>query len=114
MTKGMTIGQMIGLGQGALEKYGEDYEHIGIRVQDHPEAVGSEIKHCSHIWDDGVDTGEELDGISAIDARADWLTGNSRYIGKYALILGGYRIERGEDDGEIIIKDAEVLECREL
>lgn len=33
-----------------------DYEIVGIRVQEVPFSLG-EMDHCSHIWDDGEDTG---------------------------------------------------------
>mgnify|MGYP000904177235 CR=1 FL=1 len=115
MLKALKASEMLKLGQAALEKYGEDYEHIGVRIQENPEEVGSIMDHSSHVWDDGHDTGEELDGVCAIDATADYLLGSrSSYLGRYILILGADYREHGYDDGEIIMDSPVVLECREI
>lgn len=80
---------------------------IGIRVQDVPFEMGA-LNHNSHIWDDGDDTGEELDGVCAISR--DMLRYAFQYYGDHIAIIGGDYGESGEDVGEIIIRDAEVLE----
>ena len=111
--KAVDAQEMIRLGREALAKYGDQYEYIGVRVQHHPEEVGNIMTHLSHEWDDGHDTGEELNGISAIDATANYLF-NSRfsYLGRYILILGADYREHGYDDGEIIMDSPVVLECK--
>ena len=80
---------------------------IGIRVQDVPFETGA-MDHNSHIWDDGDDTGEELDGVCAVSYEN--LQYACQYYGEHIAIIGGDHYEYGEDAGEIIIRDAEVLE----
>ena len=82
-----------------------DYDYIGVRVQEVPFELGS-IDHNSHVWDDGDDTGVELDGICA--CTLDRLGANN-YFGDHVAIICGNDVEYGEDDGEIIIRDAEVV-----
>ena len=82
-----------------------DYDYIGVRVQEVPFELGS-IDHNSHVWDDGDDTGVELDGICA--CTLDRL-GSNNYFGDHVAIICGNDVEYGEDDGEIIIRDAEVV-----
>ena len=87
-----------------------EYEYIGVRIQN-PEFELGTIDHVSHRWDDGVDTGEELDGICTLSVKALPRLRNllSGYIGEHVAIICGNYAEYGEDDGEIIIRDAEVV-----
>ena len=97
-----------------LRQNGE-FEYYGIRTQEEAFELG-EIDHLSHVWNDGDDTGEELDGISctAIASRAVSMHGDGTstmgtYYGEHIAIIAGNDIEYGEDEGEIIIKDATVV-----
>lgn len=83
----------------------ETYEYVGLRVQEQEFELGK-IDHVSHVWDGGEDTGVELDGICVCDM--DHL-GANRYYGDHAAIICGYRASYGEDPGEIIIRNAEVV-----
>ena len=90
----------------AADPYRE-YEYIGIRVHEVPFELG-EMTHRSHIWDDGNDTGVELDGVSVLlGAYADLA---KQYYGDYVAIVAGNCGEYGEDKGEIVISDATVIE----
>ena len=82
-----------------------DYEAVGVRVQDVPFSPGS-MSHRSHVWDNGDDTGVELDGICV--CSLDRL-GVNNYFGNHVAIICGNEAEYGEDDGELIIRDAEVV-----
>ena len=82
-----------------------DYGYVGVRVQEEPFALG-EIDHASHIWEDGDDTEEELDGICAINAVS--LEIAPEYFGDHVAILVSDNATYGEDAGELIMKDAEV------
>ena len=82
-----------------------DYEFVGVRVQEQEFELGA-IEHLSHVWDNGDDTGVELDGICA--CQLDRL-GVNNYFGDHAAIICGNEGEFGEDDGEVIIRDAEVV-----
>lgn len=84
-----------------------DYEVVGIRVQDKPFELG-EMSHVSHVWDDGEDTGEELDGVCAI--KFDMAKNSHLYFGDHVAVLAGNRYSFGEDPGEIIIEDPVVVE----
>lgn len=82
-----------------------EYEYIGVRVQEQEFELG-EIDHVSHIWDNNNDTGVELDGICVCEL--DRLGAND-YFGDHVAIICGYRASFGEDDGELIIRDPEVV-----
>ena len=99
--------EMIDRIKAIAEEHELDYEVIAVRVQDVP--VGESIDHVSHIWDDGNDTGEELDGICGTRVSAlDMVSGE--YLGNYVAVIGGNSYEYGEDIGEVIIRDAKVIE----
>lgn len=86
-----------------------EYNYIGVRIQEEPFEIGA-IDHLSHVWDDGDDTGVELDGICAIDvARLDLANRNGEYFGGHSAIICGSCADYGADLGEIIIQDAEVV-----
>lgn len=84
-----------------------DYEYIGIRVSESAFAKG-EILDNSFVWIDGQMTDEELDGTCAIMLK-DARLANS-YFGDHVAIIGSDSMEYGQDLGEIILRDAEVLE----
>ena len=58
------------------------------------------------VWDNGDDTGVEHDGICV--CSLDRL-GVNNYFGDHVAIICGNEAEYGEDDGELIIRDAEVV-----
>lgn len=82
-----------------------DYEFVGVRVQEQEFEIGT-IEHLSHVWDNGDDTGVELEGICV--CGLDRLGANN-YFGDHVAIICGNEAEYGEDDGELIIRDAEVV-----
>lgn len=92
----------------AVEEYDWDYEYIGVRVQDEPFEAG-EIDHASHVWVNGEETEEELNGICAKNAR-NYFDDGTVYFGDHVAIICGNRAEFGEDDGELIISDPVVVE----
>lgn len=82
-----------------------DYEVVGVRVQEMPFELG-EMDHVSKVWIDGEETDEELDGVCATDVNN--LSVNE-YYGEHVAVVAGNYFEYGEDIGEIIIKDAQVI-----
>ena len=96
------------------EEYEMDFDCIGIRTQEIPFELG-EITHNSKAWVDGEETKEELDGIcvTKIDSEAVKMhTGERKfgsYCGNHLAIIGGEIDTYGEDDGEVILKNAVVL-----
>lgn len=88
-------------------KENANYEYIGIRVQEEEFTLG-EILNNSFVWIDGEMTDEELNGTCALMLQDAKLANN--YFGNHIAIIGGDMMEYGEDLGEIIIKDAEVIE----
>ena len=84
-----------------------DYEVIGVRIQEQPFELG-EMSHVSHVWDDGEDTGEELNGVCA--DKHDNLNGGHTYFGGHVAIIAGNSYSYGEDPGEVIIEDPVVVE----
>ena len=95
-----------------VEDLSWDYEFVGIRVQEEPFELG-ELDHVSHVWVDGEDTGEDLDGVCALTLTSkwfDWARLAEAYFGGHAAIVCGNSGAFGEDAGEIIIEDPEVVE----
>jgi len=87
--------------------YELDYTYIGIRIQEQPFELGA-LDHNSVVWDDGEETDEELNGACAINhTMLDAI--NCEYVGDHIAIIAGDSVEYGEDAGEIIIADAEVI-----
>lgn len=84
-----------------------EYEYIGVRVQEN-EFTKGEILDNSFVWVDGEMTDEELDGTCAVKLEDVELANG--YFGDHVAIIGGDSMEYGQDLGEIIIRDAEVLE----
>lgn len=84
-----------------------EYEYIGVRVQEN-EFTKGEILDNSFVWVDGEMTDEELDGTCAVKLEDVKLANG--YFGDHVAIIGGDYMEYGQDLGEIIIRDAEVLE----
>lgn len=98
-----------------IAKYYDDYDYIGVRVQETPEDIGTTMTHISHDWDSEEDTGDLLDGVCAIDAeqmrRVSELERETGYFGTYALVMGADYATYGEDAAEIIMRDPVVLGC---
>ena len=93
-----------------MEEYAWDYEVVAVRTQEEPFELGA-IDHLSHVWVDGDDTGEELDGIcGTMAAGVEQHIGPYGYIGDHMAIIAGNSYEYGEDAHEVIIRDAVVVE----
>lgn len=104
----MTItAEMIKTAKAVSEELFYDYEKFSIRVQDVPFKLGS-MEHVSHIWVDGEDSGNELDGICSQDVESLEKYPHE-YFGEYAAIVAGNEYSYGEDAGEIIIRDPVVV-----
>ncbi len=88
-------------------KENAEYEYIGVRVQENEFKVG-EILDNSFVWVDGEMTDEELDGTCAVKLEDAQLANG--YFGNHVAIIGSDSMEYGQDLGEIILRDAEVLE----
>lgn len=88
-------------------KENSEYEYIGVRVQENEFAEG-EILDSSFVWVDGKITDEELDGTCAVRLEDAELANG--YFGDHVAIIGSNSMEYGQDLGEIILKDAEVIE----
>lgn len=84
-----------------------EFDYIGIRVQE-DEFVEGEILDNSYVWIDGETTDEELDGTCAVNlCDAELANG---YYGEHVSLIAGNSAEYGADLGEIIIRNAEVIE----
>jgi hypothetical protein len=84
---------------------------LGLRCDSRDLEIGEEVGD-SYRWDDGEDTGEQLDGTCAIDAsREDAIALISRYAFSGHLYLIGSQTNYcgGEDKGEIVISNAVVI-----
>lgn len=105
MTKNEAIEKIMERIEEIKDKY--DFGYIGVRVQEDPFTLGETLDN-SFVWVDGEMTDEELDGTCAV--KIDEAELAKRYFGDYVAIIGGDSMEYGQDLGEIIIRNAEVLE----
>lgn len=105
MTKAEAIKNIISRIEEIEDAY--DYGYIGIRVSEN-EFTEGEILDNSFVWVDGEMTDEELDGTCAILLKDAELA--NAYHGSHVAIIGSDGMEYGQDLGEIILRDAEVLE----
>lgn len=113
----------------------EGFEHFGIRADDMEYKVGDICENSHQLFQDpefdedgeliypevddadspyyGFFDAGELNGTCAIRVNEnsinEALEAVKIYSGKHIYLLGGNSIECGNDDGEIIISDAEVL-----
>lgn len=113
----------------------EAFEHFGIRADDMEYKVGDICENSHQLFQDpefdedgelvypevgdpespyyGFFDAGELNGTCAIRVNEnsinEVLEAVKMYSGKHIYLIGGDSIEHGNDDGEIIINDAEVL-----
>lgn len=92
------------------------WENLGIRSQDYPFTLGPMDWESQIIDENGDETGEYLGGVSATDvnARERYMHtqegyGFSSYIGDYVAILTSRRAFGGDDLGELVMVDPEVV-----
>lgn len=105
MTKNEAIEKIMERIEEIKDEY--DFGYIGVRVQEDAFVLGETLNN-SFVWIDGEMTDEELDGTCAI--RIDDAKLAKGYHGDHVAVIGGDHVEYGQDLGEIIIRNAEVLE----
>ena len=91
-----------------LVKNGYDkHEHVarGIRMDDKLFVLGETVPN-SRIWVDGEPTDQYLDGVSVIGYP---ITTDGLYVYDHAYLVEGDAREFGEDDGELILRNARVI-----
>ena len=90
----------------------------GVRCCDDDLARGDKVP-ASRVWDDGEPTDEMLAGASCLKVAhdgigpahiLDHLARLSSYVGDHVYLVGGHYASYGEDDGEIVIEDAVVID----
>lgn len=95
----------------------EDYADFGLRIiPDGHDASAGSVLPVSKRWDDGSDTGEELNGTSTIGIakisdidRAIALLMDAGYQGSQVALVKGEKTQSGEDPGEALINEATVV-----
>jgi hypothetical protein len=94
----------------------QNYEVFGLRVVPRGfEANLGDRLPVSKDWDEGIDTGIELDGTSAIglsEGQAERAINqllDAGYDGDQIVLIGGKNRGYGQDAGEVLIGGAEVL-----
>ena len=112
-----------------------EYDYFGVRADDKEYAIGEEMANSHQLFQDPVyldgdmeelaypyikegpyagfyDAGE-LDGTCAVEVTEstieEAMNSVKAYSGKHLYLVGGYYAECGNDDGEIIIREATVL-----
>lgn len=100
----------------AIKNALEKYDHVGLRTVD----SGHDPLAPSRVWVDGEPTEEFLDGVSVTDVLSpdvwslhqfeppNWRRGGY-YSGDEVYVVGSNYAEQGEDIGEKILKDAQIV-----
>lgn len=92
----------------------DEYEYYGVRWVDEADKVAvGDIAPVSRVWVDGEPTDDVFDGACAVHVRqsgdlAAILAGGVVYMGR-PILLGSMEMTYGDDNGEIIMRDARVL-----
>lgn len=110
--------------QDLVAPYLGKYKYIGIRTQEEPFELG-DMQHQSVVWRNGDETNQKLGGISATNIKSEAVAAHSDikgdyrkmrnyrnsgyYYGNNVAIIVGNEAKRGEDYGEIVIKDPKVV-----
>lgn len=90
------------------------YGYYGIRIDDDAIYNVGDLVATSRVWLDNEPTADCLDGTCCVgiayveDIDKAIKTANT-YCGDHVYLIGGDRLEYGEDEGEYIIKDAVVV-----
>jgi NAD(P)H-nitrite reductase large subunit len=89
----------------------EKYDYVGIRFND----VLDTIDTKSFVWDDGIRTNDQLDGLCSlsIDLYLEGIVKNI-YCNKIAMLVCGEFASRGEDKGELIIDPIEIIDVTNI
>ena len=105
---------LVDIARVALERHDNMILALRIIHDEHPDYNIKSGEYCrpSYRWEDGECTDEVLSGTSAIDARMllKYKGAPTSYYGDRVLIITGSDQVRGEDDCEVVINDAIVLE----
>lgn len=94
----------------------EDYEAIALRWDDREFKVGEEIP-ASKVWVDDEETDDYLEGTSTIGLQTyddGWVGGSKVSLMSYKhypniYLVAGAIAELGEDAGELVLSNCEVL-----
>lgn len=90
----------------------DEFEVYALRVIDGPAPAIGATPDASRIWIDGTPTDDYLDGVSAVNINGSIdraLRIAADYYGSTVLLVAGFSYSYGEDDGEVVIRDARVL-----
>jgi len=97
----------------AIKEALQNYDHVGLRTVEKP--IKGPLKNSS-VWNDGKPSNKKLNGVSATDVNdktsriEHGLTKESgSYHGPYTYVLGSDRADHGEDRGEKIMHNPEIL-----
>jgi hypothetical protein len=109
---------LVEIARAAVERHDNTILALRIIHDEHPDynIKSGEYCHRSYRWEDGECTDEVLSGTSAIDARMllGYNGAPTRYYGDRVLVITGSDQVRGEDDCEVVITDAVVLEVVDM
>ena len=109
---------LVDIARAALERHDNMILALRIINDEHPDYNIKSGEYCrqSYRWEDGECTDEVLDGTSAIDARMllGYRGAPTSYYGDQILVITGTDQVRGEDDCEVVINDAIVLEVVDI
>ena len=109
---------LVEIARSAIKQHDNIILALRIIHDEHPDYNIKSGEYCrpSYRWEDGECTDEMLSGTSAIDARMllGYKGAPTSYYGDRILVITGSDQVRGEDDCEVVINDAIVLEVVDI
>ena len=109
---------LVDIARAALERHDNIILALRIIHDEHADYDIQPGEYCrpSQRWEDGECTDDVLSGTSAIDARMllGYRGAPTSYYGDRVLVITGSDQVRGEDDCEVVINDAIVLEVVDI
>ena len=97
------------------DPFSRQYSCYGIRRQDVKfEDEGGVMTHTSSVWEDGEETDEELDGVSALcldryDSLDKAIEASRQYFGVHLAIIASDSYMWGQDEDEVVLEDPVVI-----
>lgn len=102
----------------AIKKAKQEFSYVGLRTVEKP--MKGKIKNSS-VWVEGSPTSKKLNGISATNvdhpkarimhklSEHDQSWGTGVYYGDHTYVVGSHEADQGEDPGELVMKNPEII-----
>ena len=97
------------------DPFSKRFSCYGIRRQEPEfESEGDVMAHTSSVWEDGEETDEELDGVSALCLDRfknldEAIEASKVYFGSHLAIIASDGYTWGQDEDEVVLEDPVII-----